>query len=209
MASFDTLLPDARAGLPAAPDRLILRALRRGAMELCRQSHVWQERLDPITLVAGTDMYDMDAPSGARVERIMVCKVNGRSIQQARPQDLELLDAATGMPRCFSLMPNTQQVMLHPAPDANAAGVSLSLYVALSPTETATTLPDDLMREYALGIIALAKAQLMGSSPGQPYHNLQEAAVQAAVGADWISRAKRQQHGGGHTELRVRPRPFV
>ncbi len=206
MARFEDLLPDARAGLTHAPDRLILRALRRGAMELCRQSHVWREALDPIAAVIGTHTYEFGQPTGSRVERAMVLKFNGVMLQQARPQDLIALDAATGTPRCFALMPGQQEFRVHPTPDT--AG-EFEAFVALSPKADAQTLPDDLMREYAVGIIALAKAWLMAMSPGMPYHNLQEAAVQAAIGDEWVVRAKREQHGGGHAPLKVKIPRFV
>lgn len=178
-------------------------------MELCRQSHVWRELLDPISAVVGERTYELGAPSGARVERVMVLKLDGKLLQQARPQDLLAQESATGKPRCFALMANTQEFIVYPTPDSTVTGTTFELFVALSPLSNATTLPDDLMREYALGFIALAKAHLMSTSPGMPWHNLQEAAVQAAIGEDWTIRAKREQHGGGHTPLAVKQRPFA
>lgn len=173
-------------------------------MELCRQSHVWREVLDPIVAETGTHTYEFGQSAGTRVERVMVLKFNGSLLQQARPQDLLALDAATGTPRCFALMPGQQEFRVHPTPTAAQAGQSFEAFVALSPQADAVTIPDDLMREYAIGIIALAKAWLMLSSPGMPYHNLQEAAVQAGIGEDWIVRAKREQHGGGHAPLKMK-----
>lgn len=209
MARFDDLLPDARSGLTQVPDAILLRALRRGAMELCRQSHIWRESLDAIAAEDGVHTYELGAPSGTRVERIVVMTFNGRAMQQARPQDLVALDSASGTPRCFAQMPVTQEFRLHPTPDASAAGKSIEAFVALSPLANATTIPDDLLREYALGIISLGKAWLMGTSPGMPWHDLRQAAVQQAIGDEWVLRAKRDQHGGGHTPLTMKLRPFV
>lgn len=209
MARFDELLPDARSGLTHVPDNILLRALRRGAMELCRQSHVWRESLDPIAAESGTHTYELSPPGGTRVERIVVLKFDGKALQQERPQDLIARDEASMQPCRFALMPVSQEFRVHPTPGATAAGKSFEVFAALSPLSNATTLPDDLLREYALGIISLAKVWLMGTSPGMPWHDLREAAVQEAIGAEWVLRAKRDQHGGGHTPLSVKLRPFV
>ena len=196
-----------RAGLTQAPDPVILRALRRASGELCRQSHVWREELETFALVSGEKLYELEAPSGARVERIMVLKVDGRLLAQARPQDIFELRETPGTPRCFGFSATTQEVVFSPVPDTN--GLAVQVYAALVPMPDSDELPDDVLAEYGPGLIALAKAHLMLTSVGMPYYDPRAAAVHAAIGEEWIVRAKRDQHGGGHTPLRARPRPFV
>lgn len=208
MARFEDMLPDARAGLPAAPDVVILGALRRAASELCRQSHVWQELLDDQPAVAGTSSYDCGAPSGARVERIVWVKYNGVLLDFVeRERELLARPASTGAPRAWAASTSAQTFSVWPTPGADDTG-ALSAYVTLVPLESATSIPDDLAAEYRRGFIALAKADLM-SKPDMPYYNPVEAGRHEAIGYDWVVRAKRKQVGGGHVPLRVQARPFV
>jgi hypothetical protein len=208
MARLEDMLPGARAGLPAAPDIVILGALRRAAAELCRQSHVWQEQLDDQPAVAGTSIYDCGAPSGARVERIVWVKYDGFPLScVARERELLERPAATGAPRMWAQSTSAQTFALWPTPGAGDTG-ALSMYVTLVPLESASSLPDDIANEYRPGLIALAKAELM-AKPDMPYYNPPESIRQDAIGQDWIARAKRKQVGGAHVQLRVMPRPFA
>ncbi|MBK8583233.1 MAG: hypothetical protein IPL86_15880 [Flavobacteriales bacterium] len=206
MARLDDLLAESRGALPQAPDFVILRGLRRAAQKLCVESHVWRESLDSLPTEIGVSTYDYGAPSGARVERVMTLKYNGQVLQQCRIQDLQALNSAVGTPRSFAAMPATQEFQIYPTPVAVA---TMTLFVVLTPTPDATTLPDDLVRDYGAGIIALAKAALMTDSPAMPWHNLTEASVQAQIGNECIVRAKRSQHGGEHTQLRVKLPRFI
>lgn len=209
MARLDTLLGETRAGIPGAPDPVLLRALRNGAEELCRQSQCWQEQLDPIQMQAGVFEYDLSPPAGTRVERIVWAKYNGRLMDwNVRDRDLMAQTASTGAPRAISLSPSTATFHVHPTPRENDTA-NVDVYAVLVPLPNATSVADHIINKYRRGIIAIAKAQLMALSPGMPYHNPQMAAVQADIGNEWIVRAKREQHSGGHVPMRVAPRPFV
>jgi hypothetical protein len=208
VARFEDMLPNARAGLPAAPDIVILGALRRAAAELCRQSHVWQEQLDDQAAQPGTSVYDIDAPSGARVERIVWLKYNGRLLECVeRERELLARSPSIGPPRIWAQSTSAQTFAVWPTPGEGDTG-PLTAYVTLVPLENASSLPDDIAAEYRPGLIALAKAELM-AKPGMPYYNPTESLRQDAIGQDWIVRAKRKQVSGAHVLLRVQPRPFV
>lgn len=202
------MLAETRAGIPAAPDLVLLRELRNGAEELCRQSHCWQEVLDPIGMQGGVFEYDLGAPSGSRVERILWAKYNGRIID-SNARDREVLKqlASDGAPRAISLSPSTPTFHVYPTPRASDTE-NVEIMAVLVPLPNATSIADHIIDKYRRGIIAIAKARLMGLAPGMPWHNPQMAAVQAAVGDEWVLRAKREQHSGGHTLLRVAPRRF-
>ncbi len=209
MARFEDMLPDARAGLPAAPDPVILGALRRAAAALCRESHVWQEVLDDQPAVPGQSEYDIGAPSGARVERAVWVKYKGALLDfHVRDRELLAQSAVPGVPRAYSTSTAAQVLHLWPTPAVGETG-PIAVYATLVPLPSATTLPDDIAIAYRPGLIALAKADLMALSPGMPWHNLKEAAVQSEIGHEWIVRAKRNQHSGGHVPLRAAPRMFA
>ena len=204
MARFDDFLPDARAGLPSAPDILILNALRRSAIELCRQSEVWQQTLPAFPLVPGQQQYALQAPTGSRVQRVLWAKYNGVEIGVAqRERDLLVQDSTTGPPQSFSISTSAQTLSVWPTP-GTTDNLQMQLYVTLVPLPTALTLPDDLAIEYRPGIVAGAKAELMTVSPGMPYHNPPEGATQGRIAYEWIVRAKRRNHNGG-IPLRITP----
>lgn len=207
MARLDTLLTDTRPGMGAAPDAVIMKALRRASMEFFRQSQVWQEQLDDQQTQAGVDVYDLDPPSGSRVERVLWVKYDGRLLKyQARERELTAQTASSSDPRAWAT-PNSEQVLrVWPAPDKVG---TLSVFVVLVPTRDVNDIPDALLDEYQPGLIALAKADMMGNTPGMPYHDPAEASVQYNFGKDWIVRAKRKQMSGGWAPLRVQPRPFA
>lgn len=204
------MLVDLRSGMAQAPDRTLLRALQRASAYFFVQSHVWREALDPVALQAGVSQYDLDAPSGSRVEQVMVAKVAGCPLRtQYRPREMFMLPASTGAPSAFALDPTTQTITLHPTPAVAEAGHLLELFVVLVPTSSARTIPDALAQDFGQGIVAYARADMLGLHPEMPWHNPKEATSQRALGDEYMARAKRDQVSGGHVELRVQPRPFI
>lgn len=210
MARFEDMLPDARPGLPGAADFTILNALRRSAVELCRQSEVWQQQLDAFNAQPNVVQYDLDPPSGARVARIIWLKYAGTKIDPLTERELDGKDdGAVGPPTNYSQSTSAQTLTLYPTPGATD-NLLIEIYATLVPLPTATSLPDDLALEYRPGIVAGAKAELMAVSPGMPYHNPQEAGLQGAIGDGWILRAKRRNASGAQgIPLRAAPRRFV
>jgi hypothetical protein len=205
MARFEDLLSDTRAGLPGAPDFIILKALRAGAEELCRESHCWRQLLDPMsTAVDGAEL-ELEVPDGARVEKVLYAKCDGTVMQQGRAREVLSLTGSGSWCYAFALDPLRPVLHLRPVPDRVR---SIEVMAVLVPLHDAASLPDELVSKYRRGIVALAKAHVMALSPGMPYHNLQEAAIQSGLGQEWITRAKREQHSGGHVLLRVAPRRF-
>lgn len=210
MASFEVMYPDVRAAAAQAPDRLILRALRHAATELCFASHVWREALDPIPAESGVAVYDYGAPTGSRVEKVLSLKFKGRVIDyNARPREVAMLDSTvSGPPLSWANNPITQQFTVWPTPGVDDVG-DFEAFVVLVPTDTATSLPDGIIQAYRQGIIAYAKAELLALAPSMPWYDPNNATMQRQLGDEVTARAKRDQLSGGHVQMRVQPRRFT
>lgn len=210
MADLQDLLSDVRSGMAQAPDRTLLRALQRAAVYFFAQSHAWRAQIDTINLQAGVARYDVDAPPGAIVERVMVAKVDGSPMRsQLRPRELFMLQELTGRPSVFAIDQLEQVIALHPTPGSSEDGIALDLFAVIVPTESIRQVPDSLMHRYRPGIVAYARADMFGLHPEMPWHNPKEATSQRALGDEYMTRAKRDQVSGGHVELRVQPRAFI
>ncbi len=202
---FDDLLDDTRPGLSQAPDPVILAALRRAAMKFFRDSMAWVDRLDDIQTQPGVSNYDLEPPGGSRVERLIWVKHNGIQLSgQARSRDVTAMQSTSSAPRWWAL--SGSQIEVWPTPKEQG---TLSACAALVPTRDARSIPDDLAEDYRDGIVALARADMMGNKPGMPYHSPQEASVQYKFGLEAIARAKRKQVSGNWTQMRVQPRPLA
>lgn len=202
---FDDLLDDTRPGLSQAPDAVILAALRRAAMKFFRDSMAWMDRVDDMQTQAGVSVYDLEPPSDSRIERLLWVKYNGVQLSgQARERDLGAMSSTDAAPRWWALVGDKIEVW--PTPKEQG---TLSAYAALVPTRTARSIPDSIGEDYRDGIIALARADMMGNKPGMPYHSPQEASIQYKFGLEAIARAKRKQVSGNWTQMRVQPRPLA
>lgn len=206
---FSDLLVDARNGLPGVTDLSLTNALRRAAIKLCVQSQVWIDDHDPVTLQQGVIDYDFEPPDGARVERIVDAKLDGRDIGVARFRDMA---HATTHPARFThyigMKPVSGSFRVWPVPDADAAGSTITMQVVYVPLRNAYGLPDMLAEEYRDTIVSGARSEMF-SQPQTSWHDPRTAAFEHGVFAHGVARAKRNQTSGSGAPLRVPFRPFV
>lgn len=210
MKTWTDLLTEARVGLAAAPDPSVAAALRRAAQRFFRETHIWQERLEPVTLEAGEPEYPMEVPAGTRVERIKVAKLNGTvcDIGLMRYSDLFELPTSTGAVQAVAMSPDASQMVVWRTPDRAQAGAALELLVVLAPTIASKGLPDHLADEWHDGLVAGARAEMFANKD-MPWFSPEMAAASEMLYADVVARARREQHSGHHNNLKVRPRSFV
>lgn len=210
MASYADLLDDVRGAAYGAPDPILERSVRRAAQQLCQYSQCWQEWLTPARLRDGVARYELGAPFGASVERVITVKVDGRPIcQQMRAQDLAAVRDRTGSPRVWAHAAMEPDLILWPAPDADHAELPLEVYAAIAPTADSTGIPNDLARKHGPALAAYAKWDLLANSPEQPWHNPNNASVHKELADELFTRAKRALHSGHSMPLTVAPRRFI
>lgn len=207
MALLSTLLDEIRPAAYGAPDPVLLRSLRRGASALLSYSQVWRETLPVIRLRQGIGRYELLAPDGAHVERIIHAKCQGRPLCQDRPGEVASLRDMEGPPRAFGQ--HDQDIELWPTPGPDQVGEQVTVFVALSLSRAGTAIPDGIMAEFGDAIAHRAKWDLLANAPEMPWHDPQAGSIHLQQADEGFQRAKRVQHSGHHMPLTVRPRPFV
>lgn len=210
MKTWTDLLTEARVGLAAAPDPSVAAALRRAAQRFFRETHIWQEKLEPVALEAGEAEYSVELPPGARIERLKVAKLNGSvyDVGLMRYADLFELPSDTGPIQAVALSPAADQLVVWRTPDEAQAGAVLELLVVLAPTIASRGLPDHLADEWHDGLVAGARAEMFANKD-MPWFSLELASHSEMIYADVVARARREQHSGHHNNLKVRPRPLA
>jgi len=211
VALLEDLLSETRPGLAQLPDVSLVAALRRGAQRFLRESQVWADDLDPFALVLERHTYPLQLPDGARVERILTLKVNGRAIEtQLRPREMRALNASEGSPTAWAILDSQdeQSVAFDRSATASEVGQLVLIHAALAPTNEAAELPDWIVNDWHDGIVAGARMELLGQR-GMPHYDPDAAARERFNFSMDVARAKRVQVSGRHALLRAQPRRWV
>jgi hypothetical protein len=184
MKTYDTFFPDVLPDVPGCPADVALRAIRHTVIEFCEKSLINQVTQDPITLRANITDYDLDAPTGYRVHKVMKAWFKGVEMQPVAPDDITVPDpysqTITGYTPSKS-PPNsyTQKefdtVTFLPIPDQVYAN-AITMRVALVPLRDSTKFDDFLYEQWGEYIACGARARLM-LTPAKPYTNQEAAAV--------------------------------
>lgn len=159
------------------PEPLAQQALVDAAISFCDQTLVIQNELEPVDVVAGTNLYELDLPSHTRVAQIMRVRFGERWLGAAPAQGRRELEGMTGMPAYFftQVVDELLTLQLYPKPDKDLPA-GLAVRVALSPTRTATQFPSVLFDEWADVIVDMARAAIH-DTPGQSFTSEAKAVV--------------------------------
>lgn len=217
MARFgDTdMVVEIRKHAPEASDPEIEGQFKRAVIEFCRQSHVWQVELEPLPVVAGERVYQMDVPGGARLERLIRLTYAGASAAGRRPMrqvnvaEIENRDEDTGQPRAFAIRENTGEVLVYPTPGASEVDDTgaLRAFAVLVPRRSARGFPDFIYEEYFDELAAGAVARLQAIA-GRPFENQGLALGNRRRFAQGVNRAKRQAINNAWTPQRAKLRDW-
>lgn len=166
---YSDLLDDVLPSLAADPsDPVTEHAIKRAVIEFCAGSWIWKHLPDPMDVVAGEAVYDIEPLPASDVAMVMTVALDGYPLS---PQSTDWLDAnepgwrtVTGAPKYFTQV-DTEQVFLAPVPDSNG---SLTATLALQPDQRSTGFPKWIANQhmYALASGAIARLMLM---PGKPW----------------------------------------
>lgn len=193
--SYEALLPEIIPMVPGCPDTLIENSIRAAVIEFCEKSGVYQAELDPVTTVANIYEYDLEAPSGTSVHKIMWAVHDGKDIE---PISTNLLEqrlpkwrdkSSAGTPRYY--VKQTQSTFwLVPTPGVTAAS-STVLRVQLKPTHTSTACNDDVMSDYREAIVNGALFRLL-RLPSKDWTDYTGAQIYGALYQEGIIEAERR-----------------
>lgn len=136
-----------------APTMSVDLAINKAAWEFCQDSLAWQVDLDPITVRAGKDIYDLELTCDALLVVMTSVKLDGREQAGICTGKQGQNSSATGHQAPLSWV----EVQLFQTP---AQAGSLSVRVALKPKMTSDNLPCILTERYCDVLAEGAKAQL-------------------------------------------------
>jgi len=207
-AFLDDVMPD----VGGATSDVVLHAIQNSCIQFCEQTNFLWERQDPFLLEKDRPEYDLFAPAGAKVFKVLeVCTErypltprNSQWLKNKYPN----WSAWTGMPRYYN-MPIETVVRVVPYPSASDSVDptldTLTVTVAYKPTRNSTLVDSRLYEEYLEVIAAGAKYRLM-SSPAKPYSNVDYAALNFKIFWQGVAKAKRDVQGALSNALqRVTP----
>lgn len=174
---FDEVLPE----LPGVGIELATNAIRNTIIEFCQLSWCWRNFMDPTSVLARINTYELDPPAGADVVKALVVKIDGKEIDPISEDDLTVhhprWQTETGPAKGY-LTDDPSQIILVPVPDRKIPNGML-VTLALQPSRTSSQFPSWIWTRYFDPLAAGAKARLM-AMPGKPWTNAQMAAVYRA-----------------------------
>lgn len=163
MAALSELLPLIGQHCPNAPSVSMEFWARWAAREFCSRTLAHQATLAPFDSVVSAAEYTMSSGSDLQPTKLLGVRFAGRALALITPAELDSLpdlDETDGTPEAAYLS-GTEKLTLYPAPSTVGAVV---VRLALEPSPTATTIPDDLFSQYGHAI-AYGAAKYLALTP--------------------------------------------
>lgn len=183
-------------------------ALVDAAVGFCEGTLALRETLDNFYTAPGQAEYDLDAPVGQEVARVLAVTMGGRSLTLAPKEQVHLLPASSGSPTHAHVVRDGDALLLVLSPTPDAVEL-VKVTAALRPPRSATQLHDALFTRWAGGIAAGALVRIL-SVPNQPFSDPQAAMYYAGIERMSLSSARVEgsyDHVRG--QMRITQRPFA
>lgn len=178
-AWYDDVLPHAPGCAPA----IALDAIRKAAIEFCRESRIYQYDHPAVTVVASQATYAFVPATDTVVTEILDAWYDGVPLDPKGRDELGNISSNwrewTGTRPIYITQDDERNARLAPIPTVGLAS-GLKMLVALKPTITATSIETRIYEEYREQIADGALARLY-VSPKKPYTDLPLAQVKAAM----------------------------
>ena len=214
MKTYEAFFPDVLPDVPGCPADVATRAIRNTVIEFCEKSLIHQVTQDTISLRANFSDYDLDAPTGFRVHKVMKAWFQGSELAPVAPDDIvtpEAYNTSVGgftpsksQPTGYT-QKDTGTVSFLPIPNQDYPR-SITMRVALVPLRDSTKFDDFLYEQWGEYIACGAKARLM-LTPGKPYTNQDAAAVNQARYMTALNDARQRAiRGNVRSDLSVKMR---
>jgi hypothetical protein len=191
--SYETLLPDILPMVAGCSDTLVEKHVRAAVIELCERASVYQAELDPITTVGNIYEYDLEAPNGTAVQKILWITHEGKDLE---PLTSTLLEQrvpkwreGNGVPE-FYVQQGSSLVWLAPIPTATSVSSTI-VRAVLKPTHTSTACDNDVMNDYRDTIINGALFRLL-RIPNQDWTDLSSAGIYGNLFSQGVEAAERR-----------------
>lgn len=164
---YDDVLPHA----PGCASAMALDAIRKAAIEFCKETRVWRYEHPAVTVSANVAEYPFTPPTDTVVSEILDAWYDGVWLEPLGPDELADINGNwltwTGPRPIYVTQSDERTVRLVPEPTVTLAD-GLTMLVALKPAHDATTIEERLYEEYREEIACGALARLL-MSPKKPY----------------------------------------
>lgn len=163
MAALSEFIPLVGQHCPNAPSIAIEFWARRAAIEFCRRTLALQGTLASFDTVADQAAYALSCGAGLQATKLLACRLGTRRLTLVTPAEIYALadmQSASGVPE-GAYLSDTSELTLYPPP---AAVEAVEVRLALEPTQSAATIPDELFNQHA-GAIAYGAAAKLAMTP--------------------------------------------
>lgn len=193
--SYETLLPDILPMVDGCPDTLVENTIRSAAIEFCERTGAYQAELDPITTVANIYEYDLEAPTGTIVHKIMWATYQGNDLE---PISTTLLEQRKPNWRAASNASDPEYYVkqsksifwMVPVPNVTVASSTI-IRAQLKPSHSSSTCDEQIMDEHRDSIVNGALFRLL-RMPGKDWSDIQGAQIYASLFENAVVEAERR-----------------
>lgn len=218
MQPLDVFLPYLTPWVGGCPVPLAHQSLVRSARSFCEETNVITRMSEPVELVPGEAVYDIDLDTDTDAIRLLAAWLGATplhlpTVRDARSPLVSFSDlgagviAQSGTPTMAS-SEQANTVTLYPPP-GDTPLPKLTVRVATRPKITARSLDDALFTRWADAVVSGAVA-IIAALPGQPFSDLNQATIADARFWRAVNKARIEaQRGDVGTSLRVRNNPLV
>jgi len=163
--------------LPGCPEIVIDQHLQEAAQKFCERSEVWRYDLETDFTIAGLRDYQVEAPTGAKIENIGSMYLGGSLLKRVYDLDFKMLPVMpNARPVCYAIYMD-RELRFYPTPDAK---YEFTGNAVIKPALTALGVEDFIFDTHSRTIAAGAIASL-AAIPGKEWTN-QELAVMYSMG---------------------------
>lgn len=202
------LLVDVNPYAPGCPSVVALAKLRESAQNFSRRTLVVSREVVGTALGAPVDLEALLDDTSLKVVKVLEAYADGVELHSVSRDYLRSRNpgyqTVTGPARMFYQMSETA-AFLFPAPTETQ---QLRMVLAVAPSDTATTLPDELTDSWKDAVVGGALFRIC-LTPGQSYTSQDMAAYGASLLNDGIQRARIQFNQSFGRDARVTMRPFT
>lgn len=217
MQSLDVFFPHIQPWLMASPEPLTRSALLRAAREFCEKTSIIQLTVGPLAATVGQPDFAFTLPTNLELARVKFAWWGLAPLDLLAPDEIgsPLVYTPTagtqtrqnGTPSA-ALLTGPLTISVSPPPNATAANM-LTMRVAVRPTLSATTVPDELYTDWLDAIVARA-CLLLAGVPGATMVNAEQAVLANQTYVRLVSNACDVARRGRHQKsMRVLSAPFA
>lgn len=193
--AFEALLPEILPMVDGCPDTLVETTIRSAAIEFCERTGAYQSELDPITTVANIYEYDLEAPTGTTIHKIMWVTFDGKDLEPISTALLEQRkpkwrESGYGGDPEYYIKQSKSIFWMVPVPSATAASSTI-VRAQLKPTHSSNTCDEQIMDEHRDSIVNGALFRLL-RMPGKAWSDIQGAQIYASLFENAVVEAERR-----------------